>query len=131
MLAFINFARIWRIFAVKGETNNFHTFLSMLGFQSISTLKNSEKIFRFSLRIAALYPEALIIFHRFPPCELIMQVSGCFLTAGGRGGGGAHFSYLLARPVIGLQLGENPMSLLQHGADLVPHGRLCLRGLSI
>lgn len=43
----------------------------------------------------------------------------------------AHFSYLLARPVVGLQLGQNPVSLLQHGADLVPHRRLRLRGLSI
>lgn len=43
----------------------------------------------------------------------------------------AHFSYLLARAIIGLQLGEDPMSLLQHGADLVPHGCLCLCGLGI
>ena len=43
----------------------------------------------------------------------------------------AHFSYLLARAIIGLQLGEDPMSLLQHSADLVPHGCLCLRGLGI
>ena len=43
----------------------------------------------------------------------------------------AHFSYLLPCAVIGLQLGQDPMSLLQHGADLVPHGCLCLRGLGI
>lgn len=44
---------------------------------------------------------------------------------------GAHFSYLLASAIIGLQLGEDPMSLLQHGANLVPHSCLCLRGLGI
>lgn len=43
----------------------------------------------------------------------------------------AHFSYLLARAIIGLQLGQDPMSLLQHSADLVPHGCLCLCGLGI
>lgn len=43
----------------------------------------------------------------------------------------AHFSYLLARAVIGLQLGQDPVSLLQHSANLVPHSRLCLRGLGI
>lgn len=43
----------------------------------------------------------------------------------------AHFSYLLPGAIIGLQLGEDPVSLLQHGADLVPHRRLRLRGLGI
>lgn len=43
----------------------------------------------------------------------------------------AHFSYLLARAVVRLQLRQDAVSLLQHGADLVPHSRLCLRGLGI
>lgn len=44
---------------------------------------------------------------------------------------GPHFSYLLPCAVVGLQLRQDPVSLLQHGADLVPHGRLRLCGLGI
>lgn len=44
---------------------------------------------------------------------------------------GAYLPDLHARPLVGLQLIQDPLSVLQHHVDLLPHLPLCVCGLGI